>query len=50
MKYILTLEEEDMAVLDAALVNMQYKVVAKLINKINQQVTKQIEEQKTETI
>jgi hypothetical protein len=41
MKYILELDQDDMAVLDAALTQMPYRNVVNTINKINNQIAEQ---------
>ena len=41
MKYFLELEQEDMIILDKALIELPFKISAGLINKINLQISEQ---------
>ena len=48
MQYKFVLDEKDMPVLNAALVELPYKLAAPLIDKINRQIAEQTAERKAE--
>ena len=45
MKYTVTIDEKDLAVLSMALVELPFKVAAPLIDKLNRQIAEQVDKQ-----